>query len=166
MVAARILDEDEPLELLEGRLVVVTPQGHPHMPVIMRLTGLLTEAYGRRLWQVAVQGPLVVRSAPEPALAVVRGGPRAFDERLPRADEAVLVIEVAVTSYRDDVRKRAIYARAGVRAYWLVDVPRRRIEVLEQPDPSGRFLRSTIRGVGEMIAPPGLDLRIRVDDVL
>lgn len=70
-------------------------------------------------------------SLPEPDLAAVAPGTRA-DEH---PTSALLVTEIAVSSTRTDVDVKApLYASAGVREYWVVDVPARCLHVFAEPD--------------------------------
>jgi Uma2 family endonuclease len=56
------------------------------------------------------------------------------------ARDALLVVEVAHSSQeKDRILKAPLYAQAGIRNYWLVDVDRRKVEVYTQP--SGRRYR-------------------------
>jgi Uma2 family endonuclease len=57
---------------------------------------------------------------PEPDLAVVPGRPRDYTGHPTTAD---LVVEVADTSLDFDTNdKKLLYARAGIRDYWVVDI--------------------------------------------
>src|SRR6266545_6472926 len=84
MVEAGILDPDERIELLEGELVVVTPQGPGHSSRLMALDQLLAEAY-RGIGSVRVQLPLDAspHALPEPDIAVVRGSAVDYADRHP-----------------------------------------------------------------------------------
>ena len=48
MLEAGVLHEDEPLELIEGRLIVVTPQGPAHGGTITRLQPRLQDVCGKQ----------------------------------------------------------------------------------------------------------------------
>jgi Uma2 family endonuclease len=147
MVVTGALD-DLPLELLEGLLIEVGRQSPGHYAAIMRLTRHLATA---RAW-LGVQGPLEVRpdSEPEPDLALTEGEPSA--ERLPR--RALLAVEVAVTTHSKDRRiKGPIYARNGVKTYWLVDVPARTVEVRTQPHATG-YGRCDVYKHGDRVPSP------------
>jgi Uma2 family endonuclease len=127
MVASGALDQ-EPVELLDGLLVDVSPQGPKHGYLIRRLTRHLAGAHA---W-LDVQLPLEVPpdSLPEPDLALVEEN---VPDRHPRT--ALLVVEVAVTSHAIDRDvKPSQYARAGVPTYWLVDVPARAVFVYTDPE--------------------------------
>ena len=128
MVEEGILGEDEPVELLEGELVIVSPQDPRHAACLVTLTERLAEAY-RGVAHVRPQVPLDARphSLPEPDLAVVKGRPGDYSDRHPSGGDALLVIEIARTSRPIDRRKAGIYAGAGVPVYWLVDLAARQV---------------------------------------
>ena len=124
MVDAGLL-EGQPVELVDGLLVHVTPQGSEHAALVQRLIRQL----GARLDLLRVQMPLAVPGGrPEPDLALAE---TTTSREHPRTAE--LVVEVAVTSLHDDLAKLPGYAGAGVTAVWIVDVPARSVHVFEQP---------------------------------
>jgi Uma2 family endonuclease len=140
--------EGEPVELLEGLLVEMSPQSANHAAVIRRLTHHLAAA---RAW-LCVQLPLEVPpdSAPEPDLALVAEEPPPGCH--PRT--ALLVVEVSVGSQGVDRGVKArLYAQAGVPAYWLVDVPARVVEVRSDPGPEG-YRRCDVYESGMSVPAP------------
>jgi Uma2 family endonuclease len=157
MVAAGVLDEDTPVELLDGILVAVSPKSAEHQAAVTLLLRWLRALDDR--YDLRVEGPLAVpdeASLPEPDLAVVQ---RAEDlHRHPTT--ALLVVEVAVTSQAADTTvKPRLYALAGVPDYWVIDVPRRRVEVRRDPDPDAGVYRSVATLAAEqMIEPLGIDV--------
>lgn len=140
MVEAGILGEDERVELIDGELIVMAPQGPEHADITTRLHDRLRQAFGDG-FVVREAKPIVtaVDGLPEPDLAVVAGSYADFARRHPRGDEAVLVVEVAVSSLLVDRAKAATYARAGVPRFWLLDVKAGRIEAHEEPHADGRY---------------------------
>lgn len=110
IVEAGILGEDEHVELIDGMLVAMTPQGRAHARVIQRLTRLLVRTLGDDL-EVLPQLPLTLPddSEPEPDLAVVRAEDAQSGEHHPRT--ALLVIEVAGDSLRLDRGSKAALFR-------------------------------------------------------
>lgn len=124
--------EDQRVELLEGLIVDMSPQSPAHAAVI----GMLTKHFAQTRAWLRVQSPLAIPpdSEPEPDLAVIAERPSAHWH--PRT--ALLVIEVAVSSHAIDRGvKSQLYARARVPVYWLIDVPRRAIEVRTRPAADG-----------------------------
>jgi Uma2 family endonuclease len=167
MAELGILGEDEPLELLDGELVIVSPQNPRHAACLAALTERLVEAY-RGVAHVRPQVPLDARphSLPEPDLAVVKGRPSDYSERHPGGREALLVIEIARTSHQLDQRKVRIYAGAGVPIYWLVDLAARRLEVFWAPSARGVFEERQVLGPDDDVELPGLDVRWAVADIV
>jgi Uma2 family endonuclease len=153
MVDAGILTEDDRVELLEGVIVLMSPQKEPHAQAIEVLTeALVLQVRGR--YRVRPQLPLTLgdRSEPEPDLAVVplpEPGAPALNRRA-----ALLVIEVAGESLRKDrLAKSRIYARAGIPEYWVVNLEERCVEVSRDPDVEAGVYRASTN------ASPGAVLR-------
>jgi Uma2 family endonuclease len=163
MVEVGILREDEPLELIGGRLIVVPPQGPEHAVANTDLRDRLLVVY-RDLGHVREEKPLRVSdtSLPEPDLAVVRGAVRDYAKTHPQGPQAILVIETAMTSQRADHQKAAEYARGGVPVYWLVDLAARRLEVHTEPQPDGRYRLVGVLGEDDEVELPETDVRWHV----
>lgn len=148
LIRVGVLGEDERVELLEGVIVEMTPQGRAHMLVVTRLTRVLVRTLSDA-YSVRPQGPLSLEgdSEPEPDIAVVTREEEARAEVHPTT--ALLVVEVAGDSLRKDRQlKGRIYARARVSEYWIVDVARKAVEVYTEPDAEARCYR-TLRTLGE-----------------
>lgn len=132
MVDAGILSEDDRVELLDGVLVEMSPQGPSHLEAMTRLNMLVVPIAAAAGLRVTPQCPLNVESPisqPDPDLAVVPVGDW---ETYPA--KALLVIEVSVTSRKVDLgRKAAIYAAAGIPDYWVLDLVDRRLVVHRAP---------------------------------
>lgn len=136
MIETRVLTEDDPVELLEGWIVQKIPRNPPHDGTV----ALTNKALSRRLppgWHVRIQSAITTSdSEPEPDLAVARGVEEDYLVRHPGPADLALVVEVADSTLdRDREEKARIYARAGIRAYWIVNLVDRRVEVYT--DPSG-----------------------------
>jgi Uma2 family endonuclease len=166
MAEEGILGEDEHVELLDGELVVMSPQGPPHAAWVMELTRILGDAY-KGLGHVRAQVPFDAgrHSLPEPDLAVVRGAPLDYRARHPTGRDAFLIIEVARTSQQIDRRKVGIYAAAQAPVYWLIDLPKRHIEIFSQPKAEDYLERRTVVA-GQEIELPGLDICKSVGDLV
>jgi Uma2 family endonuclease len=166
MVETGILRADEPVELLEGRLVLVSPQGPPHASVVGALAERLRTAYPSG-YAVREEKPLELpESLPEPDIAVVLGTQLDYAKRHPNGEDAQLVVEVAVTSQELDHAKARLYARAHVRVLWLLDIPARRLEVHTEPQQDGRYRVVQVLGDDDEVSPPGASARWKVRELL
>ncbi len=153
MIAAGLL-EDARVELIDGMMVDMSPNGPQHVKAIQALSELLSAANGSMVMEVRVQMPLTIgESEPQPDLAVVGRGAATADSH---PATAALVIEVAFSSHRlDRGRKAELYAEAGVPEYWIVDVPGRRIEVLSGLR-DGSYTHTELHGHEASLAPAAL----------
>jgi Uma2 family endonuclease len=142
LIEAGMLQSGDPVELLEGWLVPKMPKGPKHERARRMLRRLLEKMISADFF-VDEQGALTTSdSEPEPDVLVVRGEIDDFADRHAGPSEVALVAEVAdSTLRRDRTRKYRLYARAGVPAYWVVNVSDELVEVFtrpsgEQPSPS------------------------------
>jgi Uma2 family endonuclease len=138
MIAAGILTEDDPVELLEGYLVPKMPKNPPHCHACDAIIEILNRLRLRGYF-IRGQNPITTAdSEPEPDISVVRGKRADYRHRHPGPKDSALVVEVADTSLeRDRGIKKRIYARAGVPVYWIVNLPDRQLEVYSQPFVTG-----------------------------
>lgn len=165
-----VLHEDEPVELLDGRLVVSEPQGGRHATAILRARRALERAFSHG-HHVRDQMPIILDEAsePEPDVFVVRGRETAYGDDHPTS--AVLVVEVADSSVKQDrVAKGGVYARAGIAEYWIVNLVARVLEVYREPVRVGgrwKYRRVTRLKRGATVSPLAAPrARIRVADLL
>lgn len=146
MIRAGVFAEDENFELLEGLIVHKMTINPPHWIA----TGSLRDALVQlRLpgFFVHSQEPVTIRSSdsaqakdsePEPDVALVLGTRRDYVKCSPGPERTPLVVEVAdSTLAQDRTWKKRIYARAGVPAYWIVNLVDRQIEIYTQPSGPG-----------------------------
>lgn len=137
----RVFDEDDPIELVDGELVVREPPSMPHATATLLVEEALRAAFGRG-WSIRPQLPVALDdySEPEPDVVVVPGRPRDYLKSHPT--RPVLVVEVSLAKVAFDRGKKAsVYARAGITDYWIVNVGKRMLEVYRDPAPvpSTRF---------------------------
>ena len=127
------LDEDDPIELLDGLLLVKEPQHSLHRTAVLLVAKAAERAFGEG-WFVQTQSPIILddRSEPEPDVCVVRGSPRDYVEAHPR--HPALIVEVAQSRLRlARERKARGYARARITDYWIVNLVDRVLEVHREP---------------------------------
>jgi Uma2 family endonuclease len=168
-----LLDEDDPIELLDGLLLVKEPQHSPHRTAVLLVARALERAFGEG-WFVPVQSPIILddRSEPEPDVCVVRGSPRDYVDSHPTGP--ALVVEVAQSGLAmARGRKAAAYARARIADYWIVNLVDRVLEVHREParaEPALRHWRyaavETLEATATVAALAAPSAAIRVADLL
>ena len=153
MIDAGILTTEDKVELLEGRIVQMSPQRPPHAGTTQRTDGYLQNLLRGRA-QIRVQLPITLStSEPEPDIAVVRISPDAYGNHHPGPNEIFLLIEVAYTTLDSDRSEKApIYARANIPDYWILDVSNRLVYIFRNPSASG-YEFETILNQDATLAP-------------
>jgi Uma2 family endonuclease len=129
--------EQESLELVEGELISKMGKKRPHVISFTLVQEWLVRIFG---WSfVNAAAPIDVApednptNEPVPDLIVLRQDDSHFTSN-PKPQDLRLVVEIADTSLSFDLNvKAALYARAGVIEYWVLDVAGRRLLVHRNP---------------------------------
>lgn len=165
-IEAGVFEAAARLELINGDLHAMTPQGSRHATGVELVTEALRRAFGSG-FRVRMQLPLAADdySEPEPDAAVVTGTIRDYRDAHPTS--AVLIVEVSDDSlHQDRTVKQRLYARCGIPEYWIVALPDARLEVHRDPGEDG-YRSVSIHGPGDSVAPQGCpEAQIAVDDLL
>lgn len=134
MIQAGTLTENEPVELLEGRLVYKMPKNPRHRRAKRRVQKAL-ERIVPTGWYVDEQEPITLAdSEPEPDILIARGDSDDYPDYHPGSQDVVLVVEIAdSTLRRDQGSKKRLYPHAGIAVYWIVNLVENRIEVYTDP---------------------------------
>jgi Uma2 family endonuclease len=137
MGEAGIFGEGERVELIEGEVVQMNPIGSRHAACVRILTRLLGRSLDDEFF-LDVQNPVKINGGlePQPDLMVVRA--RDYKDSLPGPEDVLLLIEVSDTtlSYDRNV-KLPLYAKAGIRESWIVDLAGESIERHNDPSQTG-----------------------------
>jgi Uma2 family endonuclease len=89
-----------------------------------------------------------------------------YEKRHPRGDEILLVVEVSDTTLGfDRSRKAVLYATAGVREYWVLDLVHRVLVVHRQPDGS-TYRLAQIFSESDTALMEGRTESVRVSEIL
>lgn len=103
-------------------------------------------------------------SVPQPDLAVVRADWPYVESTAPNPQRSLLVIEVANSSLRRDLRVKAgIYADAEVQVYWVVDMVAREV-VVHRDRHQGTY--RDIRRVATPTALRGSGIDVPLDELV
>lgn len=165
MVATGILRDDDRVELIEGEIVAMRPIGCRHAACLRKLDRAIRELLADRVL-VSVLCPVAISnwSQPNPdvALLVPRDDDYADAHPLPR--QVQVLIEVSDSSLAYDKQVKApIYAKAGIREYWIVDLKAKQIVVYKRPR-SGRYSVVHAHGLRDRFTSPrfpGVEFVIR-----
>ncbi len=150
-----ILDLHE-YELINGELIKKMGKNHPHIRTLVLLMEWLKSIFPAR--SVVQEIPIDVRpednpsSEPEPDVVVLTGSVLDLIPR-PKASQVRLVLEVSHSTLSFDLNpKAALYARAEIPEYWVLDVTNRRLIVHRRPQ-AGTYQDINVYAETESVAP-------------
>ena len=155
-------DDGNRYECIDGTLCVTPAPAGPNQSVVIPLAYLLhgyLRGTGRgRVVSAPADVTFENRHLVEPDLFVV-GSTTPLQQRT-AMEALLLVIEILSpsTARRDRIIKRALYQRAGIPEYWLIDTDARTIERWRHTDDRPEILSETLRW-----APPGTAEPLDID---
>jgi Uma2 family endonuclease len=167
MIAAGILTERDRVELIDGEIIQMSPQGPAHSSSTHRSDKQLKRQLSEQA-DVRVQMPIsLLTSEPEPDLVVVRVDERDYADQHPQPEDIFLVIEVSSTTLEFDLNvKGPTYAQAGIVEYWVLDLANRSLYVLREPNNTG-YQSQTILNETDRISPLAFpNIEITIADLL
>ena len=145
------------VELIEGKIIQMAPastdHGSANANVVFAIESALRTLSPRPALKVIVNATLQIgrRSAPEPDVFVVRTG---GDEKYAQAEQAVLVVEVSISTRGNDLTvKSRLYAEAGVPEYWVVEPESRKLSVFRAPKSDGTWASATVLEGDAYVSP-------------
>lgn len=167
MIEAGVLD-DKRVELLNGVITDMSPEGQPHAGLGNRSARYLQRILGD-LAIVREGHPVTLpnNSEPEPDIAIVEPLDEVYiEEHHPYPENIFWLIEYANTSLEKDTEvKRKIYATAGIREYWVVNLKTRELIVYREPM-NGDYQSQLTFTEGEVHSIAFPDVAISVDRLL
>ncbi|MDM8558433.1 Uma2 family endonuclease [Candidatus Parabeggiatoa sp. HSG14] len=167
MIKTGIFEEDEHIELINGELIAMAPIGPEHSSKIRRLNHQFSQAVGD-LAQVDIQNPITLNdhSEPEPDLALLCPSDDFYETANPTAKDVLLLVEVADSFLNYDKKtKIPLYASQGIPEVWLINVPKKQVEIYRNPSPEG-YRQILLPEKKESISPTLLpNVSINVSDI-
>jgi len=145
------------LELVEGELISKMGKKRPHSNAARSLYGWLLQVFGFKfvlneesIDVAATDNPI---NEPVPDIVVINGEFSTFVSQNPGPNDIRLLVEIAHSSLTfHPTTKAALYARAGIVEYWVLDVGKRRLLVHRDPA-LGRYTTITACEEHESVAP-------------
>ncbi|MEO0732347.1 MAG: Uma2 family endonuclease [Bacteroidota bacterium] len=131
MIDIGILGDEDRVELLDGKIIEMSPIGPFHAACVSKLAKFffrhIANDYSCRQEQPIT---ITVGSEPEPDFIVATYRKDEYATGHPHPQDIHLLIEVAdKTLERDRTAKAIIYARAGIPEYWIVNLIDRQLEI-------------------------------------
>ncbi|MGF1478549.1 MAG: Uma2 family endonuclease [Cyanophyceae cyanobacterium] len=126
--------EGQKVELLEGDIVEMSPEGVEHSftneSIVIYLRNKLSG-----LAHVRESHPITLNnSEPEPDIAIVRLPLTIYRTHHPYAEDIYWLIEVSQRTLKKDLEEKVItYARNRISEYWVIDLKNKQLIIHTQP---------------------------------
>ena len=161
-----LLPEDKHYELIEGELIMVPSPGFKHQEILLTLAQVLSKfVKENNLGKIIIAPFDVVLASTDVVqpdiLFVSRERFSIITEENIQGSPDLVVEILSSNPEKDTVIKRKLYAKFGVREYWIVDPAIKNIEVMELEEKGFRTLGFfKTKNVLTSKIFPGLNLKI------
>lgn len=148
---------DRKYELIEGELYDRMGKNRPQIIALKAVAAWLGQTFGHEyVEQESIVEPSVTDARinrPEPDLVVLRNPSLFYTKDNLRPSDVRLLVEISDSTAAHDLKtKAAVYARAGIEEYWVLDSRRRRL-VAHRDSVAGEYRMRTVIDEHESIAP-------------
>lgn len=168
MAETGVLSPDARVELLDGRIIDMSPIGPFHSSIVAQLSEVFYDT-GKGRWIVFTQNPLHLddHSEPEPDIMLLKRTSDYYKKAHPEAADVFLLVEVADASlYYDREEKLPAYGRAGVAEVWIVNLVQKELEIYRDPNFTGYGSKTILRPGQQAIPQAFPDVAVDVAELL
>ena len=126
--------EGKPVELLEGEIIEMSPEGIPHSYTNDSVVKYLRKVL-EGLADVKESHPITLdNSEPEPDVAIVRLPEEIYKKHHPFPEDIYWLIEISNKTLKIDLEEKShTYARNGIPEYWVINLVAKKVIVHTQP---------------------------------
>jgi Uma2 family endonuclease len=160
--------EHRAVELLNGEIVEMPPEGEPHADASDETAEYLRELLGQRA-KVREGHPITIPasdSEPEPDIAIVQRLAEGYSQHHPYPENIFWLIECSNSSLEKDLEAKAkAYASAGILEYWVVNLKKMELVVMRDPV-NGKYQSKMVMTQGEIRPIAFPDISISVSQIL
>ena len=146
MAETGVLRPDARVELLDGKVIDMSPIGPFHGGLVNRLIRKFAKISNGR-WTLSAQNPLRLddQSEPEPDVMLLKPAADDYTSRHPQPEDVFLLIEVSDSTLEyDREEKLPAYGRAGVAEVWIVNLQDATLEIYREPHFTGYGSKTVI----------------------
>ena len=167
MAETGILEEDERIVLIRGKIVRMPSVGTEHAACIKRIIHFLSRHLADAfIFQVKDPIHMPDYSEPEPDIAILKARPDFYSAHHPLPEDVILLIEVADSSLKyDNEIKLPLYAEAKVPEVWIVNLMDGLVAIYSEPKTSTYGLRQIYEPC-ETVSSNTLEMSILSDRLL
>lgn len=165
LIAQGLLDGKQ-VELLDGNLVTMAPEGPLHSYINRTAADYLRKRLENIALIIEAHPITLSQSEPEPDIAIVLPPQERYKEKHPQADDIFWLMEIAHSTQAYDLNdKKQVYAQEGIPEYWVADLTNRQLFVFSTLD-NGDYHRQETYSGGIICSQAFPDIKISVQEML
>ena len=127
--------EGKPVELLEGEIIEMSPEGVEHSYTNRSIVKYLRELLAQEAEIIQAQPITLDNSEPEPDVTIARLPEAIYRTHHPYAQDIYWLIEISNRTLTIDLKQKSrLYARNNISEYWVIDLVGKKLIVHTQPD--------------------------------
>ncbi|MCJ8280687.1 MAG: Uma2 family endonuclease [Rivularia sp. ALOHA_DT_140] len=162
-IEAGIFD-DQFIELLRGELIIMPPEREPHAYYNTEAADYIRSLLGKKV-KIRDAKPIILpnNSEPVPDVAIVKPLGEIYLEHHPYPEDIFWIIEYSNATLSKDLgEKKDIYAEAGIKEYWVVNLRKSELKVFRDLKDNQYTTELTIsQGTVSPLAFPDTYLEVR-----
>lgn len=162
-IEAGIFD-DQSIELLRGDLIVMPPEREPHAYYNTEAADYIRSLLGKRA-KIRDAKPITLpnNSEPAPDVAIVEPLGEIYLEHHPYPEDIFWIIEFSNATLSKDLgQKKDIYAEAGIKEYWVVNLKKSELKIFRDLKEKQYTTELTIyKGSVSPLAFPDVSVEVR-----
>ncbi len=150
MVDAGVLNENDRVELLYGKIVPKSPIGRYHAACVSNIQEFFILSLGKKFaWRAQNPVSMLDNSEPEPDFVIAKYDKDKYAAGHPTEDDIIVLMEVSDSTLdKDREHKLPIYAEGGVQEYWIINLVERQFEVYTCLSEDGTYGNKAIHPEG------------------
>ena len=126
--------EGKPVELLEGKIVEMSPEGVEHSYTNRSIVKYLRELLAEEAEIIQSQPITLDNSEPEPDVTIARLPEAMYRNHHPYPQNIYWLIEISKRTLQIDLKQKSkLYARNQIPEYWVIDLVSKKLIVHTQP---------------------------------
>ncbi|MDJ0635023.1 MAG: Uma2 family endonuclease [Xenococcaceae cyanobacterium MO_188.B29] len=127
--------EGKPVELLEGEIIEMSPEGVEHSYTNRYIVKYLRELLTEEAEIIQAQPITLDNSEPEPDVTIARLPEAIYRTHHPYAQDIYWLIEISNRTLTINLKQKSrLYARNNIPEYWVIDLVGKKLIVHTQPE--------------------------------
>ena len=154
MIQTGVLGPDDKVELLNGKIVPMSPVGRLHAACVLGLSEIFSARF-LGTYTLKSRHPITIlpQSEPEPDYIIARYDTDRYVAGHPQPEDIHVLIEVSdATLDKDRNYKLRLYAASSVAEYWIINLVDRQFEIHTQPDGISSYRDRVVYREGEVFS--------------